>query len=136
MLVSLLNHADAIIVRLDLLPFFVDPDNWEWEAESEAIWKPADENWQSFNTKWYGTTESQSPSLVDPKYSSLSLEPLPPKLDTSILSSIVVRKSYVTMFDTVWARAISSKGRRGVIITGQPGTCAYLLCDIHSSTIA
>ena len=121
MLVSPLNRAGAIIVRLDLLPIFVDPDNWEWKAKSKAIWKSADEKWQGFNTKWYGTTESQSPSLVDPKYPSLSLEPLPSNLDTFISSSIVVRKSYVMMFGAVWARAISSEGRDGVIITGQPG---------------
>jgi len=29
MLVSEPNHAHAIIVRLDLLPIIVDPNNWE-----------------------------------------------------------------------------------------------------------
>ena len=120
MLVSPLNHACVIIV-LDLLP---DPDNWEWKAKSKAEWKPAGEDWQGFNTKWYGTTESQSASPF------LSLEPLPTDLDTSISSSIFVRKSYLMMFDTLWTQAIESKRRRGVIITGQPGTGAYLLSHI------
>jgi hypothetical protein len=131
MLVSGPNHAHAIIVRLDVLPIFVDPDNWEWKAESRAVWKPAEENWRHFCAKWYGATESQSASLVDPKSPSLSLEPLPPRLDPSISSSIFVRNSYVTMFDIVWARAISSQGRHGVILTGQPGNGAYLHSHIH-----
>ena len=121
------NHAGAIIVRLDLLPTFVDPYNWEWKDESKAVWMPAEENWQKFCTKWYGVTESQSAS---PEFPLLSLEPLP-ELDLSTSSSILVRESYVTMFDTVWARAISSRGRKGVIIAGQPGIGAYLLSHIH-----
>ena len=123
--VSERNHVGAIIVRLDLLPTFVDPDNWEWKTnESRAVWKPANVHWQNFRTKWYGVTESQS------ALPSLSLKPLP-DLRPSTSSSILVRESYVTMFDTVWARAISSEGRTGVIITGQPGIGAYLLSHIH-----
>jgi hypothetical protein len=114
-----------------LVPIFVDPNKWEWKAGSRAIWKSAEENWQCFRAKWYGATESQSASLVDPKSPSLSLEPLPPRFDPSITSSIFVRNSYVTMFDTVWAQAIALQGRRGVIITGQPGIGAYLLSHIH-----
>jgi hypothetical protein len=123
-LVSEPNHAGAIIVRLDLLPF-VDPHNWEWEDKSRAVWKPAHKIWRDFCAQWYGATESQSASLVDPKSPSLSLELLLPRLDPSISSSIFVRKSYVDMFDTVWAKAIASEGLNGVIITGQPGTGAY-----------
>jgi hypothetical protein len=112
-------------LTLDPLPTFVDPDNWEWKAESRAIWMPAGKNWQNFCTKWYGV-ESQSASPF------LSLEPLGPldKLDPSI-SSILVRESYVTMFDTVWAQVIASEGSNGVIITGQPGIGVYLLSHIH-----
>ena len=123
MLVSEPNHAGAIIVRLDLLPTFVDPDNWEWKAESKAVWMPAGENWQNFRTKWYGVTESQSAS---PEFPFLSLEPLPNIDWHSTSSLILVRESYVTMFDTVWAQAITSEGSNGVIITGQPGIGAYL----------
>jgi hypothetical protein len=122
MLVSQLNRVGVMIVHLDLLPIFVDPDNWEWKAKSRAIWKPAEENWRDFRAKWYGAAESQSTSLVSP---SQSLKPPTPSLDPSISSSIFVRKSYVTMFDTVWAKAITSQGRHGVIITGQPGIGAY-----------
>jgi len=109
---------------------FVDPDNWEWKAESKAVWEPAEENWRQFHANWYGATGSQSASLVDPKSPSLSLEPLPPGLDPSISSSIFIRESYVRMFDTVWAKAMARQGRHGVIITGQPGTGAYLLSHI------
>ena len=123
MLVSPLMRS---LFVLTYFPIFVDPNNWEWGAKSKAIWEPADEKWQGFNTKWYGTTVDG-----DPKHPSLSLEPLPINLDTSISSSIVIRKSYLTMFDTVWAQAISSKGREGVIITGQPGIGVYLLSHIH-----
>ena len=87
----------------------------------------AEENWQNFCTKWYGVTESQSAS---PEFPLLSLEPLP-ELNLSTSSSILVRKSYVTMFDIVWARAIISEGRKGVIISGQPGIGAYLLSHIQ-----
>ena len=124
--VSKPNHAGAIIVRLDLLPTFVDPDNWERKAESRAVWTPARENWQNFCTKWYGATESQP---VSPEFPFLSLEPLP-GLGLSKSSSILVRNSYVTIFDTVWAQAITPDGRNGVIITGQPGIGARLL-SIH-----
>ena len=127
MLVSKPNHAGAIIVRLDLLPTFVDPNNWEWKAQSRAVWTPAEEDWQTFCTKWYGATESQSAS---PEFPSLSLEPLP-GFGFSASSSIYVRDSYVTMFNTVWARAITSYGRIGVIIAGQPGIGAHLLSQIH-----
>ena len=44
----------------------------------------------------------QSASLVNPKSPSLSLEPLRARgIDPSVSSSIAVRKSYVTMFDTL-----------------------------------
>jgi hypothetical protein len=127
-LVSEPNHAGAIIVRLDLLPTFADPDNWEWKDRSRALWMPADEIWQNFRTKWYGVTESQSAS---PEFPALSLEPLKPLrgFDPSKSSSILVRESYVTMFDTVWAKAMISS--KGVMITGQPGIGAYLLSHIH-----
>jgi hypothetical protein len=121
MLVSEPNHAGAMVVRFDPLPTFVDPDNWEWRAQFRAKWTPAEEYLQNFRAKWYGVTESQSASA------ELSLKPLR-NLDQSI---ILVRESYVAMFDTVWAKAISSLGRRGVIITGQPGIGAYLLSHIH-----
>ena len=99
MLVSEPNHAGAIII-LDLLPTLVDPDNWEWEAESRAGWMPAGEDWQTFRKIWHGVTEGQSAS---PGFQFL----LPrPDVDPSISSSILVRESYITMFDTVWAQAI------------------------------
>ena len=47
------NYAHAIIVRLDLLPIFVDPKNWEWAPESRAAWKPAEKNWRRHYAKWY-----------------------------------------------------------------------------------
>ena len=116
-------HASAIIrvVRLKL-PNFVDLANWEWEVESKAEWKLAKVHWQNFYAKWYGAMET---SLVDPNLSpSLSLESLPDTFDPSISSSstIFIRGSYVTMFNTVWVRSVATKGRKGVIITGQPGT--------------
>jgi hypothetical protein len=126
MLVSEPNYARAVIAHLDSR-LFVDPNNWEWKAESKAAWKPAEENWRQFHANWYGATESQSASLVDPKSPSLSLEPLRRGFDPSISSSIFIRESYVTMFDTVWAKAIARQGRHGVIITGQPGTGAHIL---------
>ncbi|KAF8816572.1 hypothetical protein BYT27DRAFT_7248192 [Phlegmacium glaucopus] len=101
-----------------------DPDNWEWKDESRAIWQPAEKNWQHFCAKWYGATESQSASLIDPKSPSLSLEPLPHRLDPSISPSIFICGSYVMMFDTVWAKEMVSQGRHRVILTGQPGTGA------------
>ena len=123
MLVSDLIHA---VVCLGLLPsYLLDPVNWEWDAESRATWKTACKHWPDFRAKWYG-----APELVDPN--SLSLEPLPPStLDPSISSSILVRESSVTMFHTVWGKAMQSAGKQGVIITGQPGTGKYLLSCIH-----
>ena len=99
---------------------FVDPDNWEWKAERKARWERAEENWQQFRAIWYGSTE--------PLSASLSLEPLPvlPGVNNTISSSIFIRACFVTMFNIVWAKAISRQGENGVIITGQPGTGAYL----------
>ena len=115
------NHARAIVVDA----IFGDPANWEWN-DTESVWKLATKNWQDFKAKWYGAP--QCASLVDPKSTPLSLDPLPPYVDGAP-PSILVRKSYVTMFDHVWARAMSSEGEVGAIITGQPGIGAYLLSD-------
>jgi hypothetical protein len=125
------NHAPVIIVRLDLLPIFVDPHNWEWKAEDKAEWKLAKKHWQDFFAKWYGATETQSASLVDPDSPYLSLDSLPPDIDPDISSRIFIRNSYVTVFDTLWQLAMAYKGRKGVIITGQPGTGACLPFHIH-----
>ena len=38
-----------------------------------------------------------------------------------VISSLFVRDSYVSMYNIVWARAMATKGRRGVLITEQPG---------------
>lgn len=100
----------------DLPAIFADPASWEWNDAS--VWKLATKNWQDFKAKWYGAP--QCASLVDPKSIPLSLDPLPPYVDGAP-PSILVRKSYVTMFDYVWARAMSSEGAVGAIITGQPG---------------
>ncbi|KIM49471.1 hypothetical protein M413DRAFT_407520 [Hebeloma cylindrosporum] len=90
-----------------------DPANWQWRAESKSLWGPAEEDWKTFLAKWYGTPDSQSPCI--------SLDPLPRDL-YPYTPSIFIRESYLTMFDTVWAKAIASEGFSGVIITGQPGT--------------
>ena len=116
------NHTRAIVVD-DLPAIFGDPANWEWN-DTSSVWKLATKNWQDFKAKWYGAP--QCASLVDPKSTPLSLDPLPPYVDGAP-PSILVRKSYVTMFDHVWARAMSSEGEVGAIITGQPGIGAYLL---------
>ena len=115
-LVSEPNHAPAIVVH-DLPPIFVDPANWEWNDTS--VWKLAKKNWQDFKVKWYGAPPDL---LVNP----LSLDPLPSNVHDA-LPLILVRKSYVKMFDHVWAQAMSSEGAIGAIVTGQPGIGAYLL---------
>ena len=86
----------------------------------------AGEDWQTFRRNWHGVTGGQSAS---PGFQFLL--PLP-AVDPSISSSILVRESYVTMFDTVWAQAMRSKGRKGVIIAGQSGIGTYLPSHIHS----
>jgi hypothetical protein len=123
MLVSKPIHARAIVVD-DLPAIFVDPANWEWNDRS--VWKLATKHWQDFRAKWYGAP--QCASLVDPKSTPLSLDPLPPDFSDA-LPSILVRKSYLTMFDHIWAQAMSLEGAVGTIITGQPGIGAYLLSD-------
>ncbi|KIL59542.1 hypothetical protein M378DRAFT_169206 [Amanita muscaria Koide BX008] len=114
-----MQHSPNIIERyarnFTLSDQNADPDNWEWNAESRAVWMPAREDWQTFRQNWHGVTDDQSAS---PGFQFLL--PLP-TVDPSITSSILVRESYITMFDTVWAQAIISNGRIGVIITGQPG---------------
>ena len=78
-------------------------------------WEVAKGHWQEFCDKWFGVTESHSSSLsLDPLTTEFSAEP----------SSIYVRDSYVTTFDTIWTLGMLRKGRLGVILTGQPGTGA------------
>jgi hypothetical protein len=77
--------------------------------------------WKTFRKNWHG--QSASPGFQ-------FLLPLP-DVDPSISSSILVRESYVTMFDAVWAQAIRSNGRKGAIITGQPGIGMYPHSHIH-----
>ncbi|KAF8803006.1 hypothetical protein BYT27DRAFT_7196153 [Phlegmacium glaucopus] len=90
-----------------------DPAKWEWDDRTG--WKVAKKYWEDFRVKWYGATEF--PSLVDPE--SLSLEPLPSKITR--LPSVLVRGSYVSVFDHIWAQAMVLEGSNGAIVTGQPG---------------
>ncbi|CAA7259059.1 unnamed protein product [Cyclocybe aegerita] len=93
-----------------------DPDNWaSWSVPDG--WKLAEQDLQDFTSRWHGTIEcghlldSESPSL-----------PLPASFTSSLsLLSILVRKSYVKMFNEVWERAMSSDGAVGTLIIGQPG---------------
>ncbi|KAF8802999.1 hypothetical protein BYT27DRAFT_7196147 [Phlegmacium glaucopus] len=96
-----------------------DPDKWEWD--NRTGWTSAMQYWQDFRTKWHGATDLAS--LVDPESRispSLALEPLPSNI-TCDLPSVLVRKSYVSVFDHIWAQAMISKGKHGAIVTGQPG---------------
>ena len=50
----------------------------------------------------------------------------------ALVQTIIVLRSYVTMFDHVWARAFRRRRPRGgVIITGQPGIGVSLLSLLH-----
>jgi len=95
-----------------------DPLSWKWTMDSTS-WTLAKDMWQEFSSEWYGCNDDNS-LLPD---SSLSLPPLAP----SKCRSLLVRKCYVEIFDRVWARAFSSNGEVGAIITGQPGTGKTLL---------
>ena len=125
------NFAAAITVHHDTTPIFVDPDNWNWSAESRSVWESAEEPWQQLNSRWYGATATEFASPLDPKSQFPSFEPLAPYFHGRSLTSILVRESYVKMFDVVWARAMSSQGTTGVIITGSPGIGVYLLSYVH-----
>jgi len=103
------RHISTIVVH-NSTPIIVDPSNWEWDNTG---WVVASSDWQDLKRDWYGAEGlSVSPSL--------SLPFLTP-------GTILVRDCYVTTFDRIWARAFQSKGRRGTIITGQPGTGGCLL---------
>ncbi|KDR66585.1 hypothetical protein GALMADRAFT_80659 [Galerina marginata CBS 339.88] len=91
-----------------------DSFNWKWANNSP--WEPASKNWQLFRAKWYGAAATSIPSAG----TSLSLEPLS-RLNPDG-PSILVRESYGTTFDHVWACAMSSMGYHGAIVTGQSGT--------------
>ncbi|KDR75596.1 hypothetical protein GALMADRAFT_140226 [Galerina marginata CBS 339.88] len=114
-----MNGIQQYVGNFTLSAKNADPANWEWKAEYKARWNLAESHWQTFCETWYGVPESQP---VDSKSPSLSLEPLPRRIDDSISSTILVRNSYVEMFDTIWARSIKTRGRHGVIVTGQSGT--------------
>ena len=61
----------------------------------------------------------------------LFLEPLLNGFNSDIQSSIFIRDSYLTMFDTVWAQAIKSRGSHGLVVNGQTGVGAYVLSHIR-----
>ena len=93
---------------------YIDLENWNWNCQSD--WDPelADEKWQAFNDLWYGNEDSQ---FDDPSLS----------LDAGVIEAptqtIIVRPSYVIMFDHVYAQVFRySRPQNGVLITGQPGT--------------
>jgi len=94
----------------------VDPDNWR--KEELRGWKLADEDWQVFRKKWYGTRE-------DLMLSTLLLAPLPKPIGGSS-SSILIRESYKLTFDHIWARAMSAPWH-GVVLTGQPGIGGHIV---------
>ena len=94
-----------------------------------AAWEPsAGKDWVNFYDKWRGSAEDLHSSN---RSQALFLGPLLNGFDSDIGSSIFIRDSYLTMFDTVWAQAIDSRGRNGVVIIGQPGVGAYLLSHIR-----
>ncbi len=90
------------------------------------MWECA-EDWQEFNTKWYG---SQCTLPHDPKSPSLSLGSRLSALG-NFPSEILVRECYGMMFDRVWAKAMASGGKIGSLLTGQPGTGLYFLFHLH-----
>ncbi len=100
----------------------VDPDNWEWRDESISKWEVAVENWQAFNTIWYGASAAQCASLHDSRSPFLALGPL---AATVGLTSILVRECYVTMVERIWSLALWLDCFSGVVLTGQPGIGAY-----------
>ena len=71
----------------------------------------ATEDWQEFNTKWYGASlhNSESPSFSAPCFRHI----------------ILVRECYDTMFVRVWEKAMTSGGAIGSLVIGQPGTGPY-----------
>ena len=86
--------------------------NWNWDRDSQSVWKPAKENWQAFNRQWYGNVDAR---LDDP---SVSLDARDIGADKQ---TIIVLSSYLTMFDHLWAKAFMWNNGEGFIITGQPG---------------
>jgi hypothetical protein len=76
---------------------------------------------RAFNDKWYGNLVSRldHPSV---SFDAGGLDDNP---------TIIVRQSYITMFDHVWASAFIENPKTGVIITGQPGTGVWLLSLSH-----
>ena len=90
-----------------------DPHSWKWDNKG---WKKASQDWQDFRATWWGQSQTIDGTLV---------------LDQPLLwfanppRTILVRKSYVDMFDYVWDQGLTLKGRYGIIIDGQPGTGVY-----------
>ena len=102
---------------------YIESENWTWDDQSG--WKFAGKEWQEFNRLWYGNVDRRLES-DDP---SVTLD----AVDIgAIVQRIIVRPSYVTMFDQVWAQAFMWRDpESGVIITGQPGTGVPLLSLLH-----
>ena len=99
---------------------YIESENWNWDDRSD--WRVAGKDWQEFNSLWYGNVGRQ----LDSDDPSVTLD------DGVIERTVIVRSSYVTMFDHIWAQAFGDDDPgNGLIITGQPGTGVSLLSLLH-----
>jgi hypothetical protein len=90
-----------------------------------TCWKLAEKHWQEFSSEWYGCDDDNS-LLPNSSLSLMSLGDLRQR-------SLLVRECYVQIFRRVWARAFSSDGSIGAIITGQPGAGVSFLSSLSSN---
>ena len=93
-------------------------------------WNQAPDEWQAFLARWRSTTAH--PPLANSDTPTLSLGHLNvSELPRDFPSTIFVRKSYIQMFHRIWLCALALPGtKRGVVITGQPGTGMYSITYI------
>ncbi|RPD71207.1 hypothetical protein L226DRAFT_538333 [Lentinus tigrinus ALCF2SS1-7] len=101
-----------------LIQLNADEESWTWSPGDREHWKPAQQAWQAFTSKWQDATEI---GVLD-EHNSLVLDISPiDRLFATAMPRILVRDCYQEAYAHVWYQALVFRDR-GVIFTGEPGT--------------
>ena len=108
-----------------------DPD-WTWEENDKRHWEDkAGSLWQEFCQRWRNSPASSRFLEGFPYVLELGMNQgsplLPFHASTTSKNRILVVKSYDDMYNRILQlRQVDSGAKRGVVLTGQPGTGASL----------
>ena len=121
--------------RLSPLP----DSNWAWPVKAKELWKLEKETkeWQEFYDHWRNSptgplSSEEFPYVLDLGVDSQGTPLLPFYSHRTTGNRILVTKSYNDMLHRLLRLRKRDRGnRKGVVLTGQPGTGASLSSDLH-----